>query len=129
MVVSIGCAKTTKSKKLRKVSLGMNKEQVVSDLGEPAAVRGAVKNKYGQVIEVWEYKIRMPSTDSTGEKIGKGVLTYITIGMAASMYKNPLKDYWFYFLSDNLVQWGEAGDWSKEQKQIYEIKYNQGPNL
>ena len=114
---------------LKKVSLGMNKNQVETQLGEPTVVRGAIMNKYGQVIEVWEYRLAMPTDDSAGEIIGKSTLTLITLGMGAVAFKGKRKDYWLYFYDNKLVQWGQAGDWKKEADRIYEFNFNPQPTL
>ena len=124
-----GCATTTSSKHLRKISLGMTKDEVIKVLGEPAVSRGAIKNKYNQVVEVWEYTLALPSHDSAGQIIGKSVLTFITLGMGAATFRGERNNYWLYFLDNKLVQWGEAGDWSKEPERIYEFNFNPSPAL
>ena len=90
-----GCATTTSSKHLRKISLGMTKDEVIKVLGEPAVSRGAIRNKYNQVVEVWEYTLALPSHDSAGQIIGKSALTFITLGMGAVTFKGERKNYWF----------------------------------
>jgi len=122
-----GCV--TSAGQLREVSLGMTKKEVVNSLGEPTAARGAITNKYSQAVEVWEYTLALPSTDSPGQIIGKSVLTVITFGLGAAKFKGERKNYWLYFVDDRLVQWGEAGDWSKEPDRIYEFKFNPSPSL
>jgi len=64
-----GCV--TSSDKLVEVQLGMTKNQVRQVLGEPTVAQGAIRNKFDQVIEVWEYRLALPSTDSLGSIIGK----------------------------------------------------------
>ena len=95
----IGCATTGK---LMKLQLGMTKEEVVRVMGEPDAARGSMRNKYDQVIEVWEYLLFKTDEDA--------------------MYgrKTP---YWLYFYNGRLVQWGEAGDWQREADRIHEIRF------
>jgi hypothetical protein len=125
-----GCASNLKpSSHLRQVSLGMSKEEVVSVLGEPMVARGAIRNKYNQVVEVWEYTLALPSKDSAGQIAGKTALTIFTLGMGAAAFRAEKKDYWLYFLDDKLVQWGEAGDWKKEPQRIYEFNFNPSPTL
>jgi len=119
----------TSSGKLRQVSLGMSKEEVVANLGEPTVARGAIRNKFNQVIEVWEYTLALPSQDSTGQIVGKTVFTVVTFGIGAATFKSEKKNYWLYFLNDELVQWGEAGDWKKEPERIYEFNFNPSPTL
>ena len=123
------CATTINSKKLREISLGMTKSEVIENLGEPTVSRGAIKNKYDQVVEVWEYTLALPTHDSPGQIIGKSALTFITLGMGAATFRGERKNYWLYFLDNKLVQWGEAGDWSKEPERIYEFNFNPSPTL
>jgi hypothetical protein len=101
LVVSflISCATTGK---LLKVNLDMTKEEVINAIGKPDAARGAMRNKYDQVIEVWEY------------------LEYKTDDAAFYGRETP---YWFYFYNGKLVQWGQAGDWQREAEKIYEMRF------
>jgi len=87
------------------VSLGMTKEEVIKSIGEPELRRGAITNKFGEVVEVWEYRV-----------LGKGKLLDIMQWDA--------DDYWFYFVESKLVQWGKAGDWRREADRIYEIRFD-----
>ncbi|MDZ7378816.1 MAG: hypothetical protein ONB06_05645 [candidate division KSB1 bacterium] len=107
----------------------MSKNEVVAVLGEPAAARGAIRNKFNQIIEVWEYTFALPSQDSVGQIAGKVALTVVTAGVGAVMFRPEKKNYWLYFLDDALVQWGEAGDWRTEPERIYEFRFNPAPAL
>lgn len=57
----VGCATTGK---LMKLHLQMTKSEVISAIGEPTAARGAMTNKYDQVIEVWEYALYKTDDDA-----------------------------------------------------------------
>ena len=85
---------------LMDIKLKMTQSDVISKLGKPEIVRGAILNKYGQSIEVWEYIL--PKEQSLLSK------TYT---------------YWLYFCDGKLVQWGQPGDWKKEADRIYEIRF------
>ena len=122
-----GCV--TSAKHLKKVSIGMTKEEVVARLDEPTVARGAIKNKFSQVVEVWEYKLALPSSDSPGQIIGKSVLTFCTLGMGAATFRGERRDYWLYFIDDKLVQWGQAGDRKREADRIYEFNFNPQPSI
>lgn len=126
-IVLAGCSPS--STRMQRISLGDNKEQVVKTLGNPRVVRGSIRNKYGQNIEVWEYRLALPSDDSPGEVVAKSVLTVFTLGMGAVTFDNEQRDYWLYFLDEELVKWGQAGDWQTESKNIYEIRFTSGHNL
>ena len=52
LVSGMGCATTHN---LERLSLNMTKDDVRRVIGSPTDVRGALKNKYGETIEVWEY--------------------------------------------------------------------------
>lgn len=128
-VVLCGCAGSPPSSNLQKIILGQDKNSVVKKVGNPRVVRGAVRNKYGQDIEVWEYRFSLPSDDSAGDVIGKSILTICTLGAAAQEFTAETRDYWLYFLDDELVKWGQAGDWQIESKNIYEIRFASAPSL
>lgn len=117
------------SSRLQKISLGQNKKEIVKKIGNPRVVRGAIRNKYDQNIEVWEYRLAMPSDDSAGEIVGKSLLTVITFGIGAREFDDETRDYWLYFLNDELVRWDQAGDWQVESQNLYEVRFTSGHNL
>ena len=121
MTLSLGCV--TSSQELRKVSIGMTKDDVIGVLDEPTTSRGALRNKYGQVIEVWEYRLAVPSDDSTGQVISKSLMAVYTAGYGAKEFTGDRKDYWLYFMNNELVQFGEAGSWTNERDRIYEFNF------
>ena len=96
LVLIAGCATTSQFIRLQ---IGMTKTQVIEAIGEPDLARGSVQNKYGQLIEVWEYD-RLVSNWSWDRKL-----------------------MWVYLCDGKLVQWGQAGDWKREADRIYEIRY------
>jgi hypothetical protein len=101
----------------------MTKDEVVDTLGKPTTSRGALRNKHSQVIEVWEYRLAVPSDDSTGQVVSKSFMTLYTVGIGAKEFAGDRKDYWLYFLNDELVQFGEAGSWADERDRIYEFNF------
>jgi hypothetical protein len=121
LIFLTSCATTTRG--LREVSLGMSKDDVATVLGEPVAARGAIRNKYDQVIEVWEYRLAVP--DDGAEIARKSTITLITLGFGAPVFlQHEKREYWLYFHDAVLVQWGEAGDWPAEADRIYEIRFD-----
>lgn len=83
----------------RHISIGMNKQEVVAQIGEPDIARGSITNKFGQVIEVWEYDVE---------------------NLYSIPYRQP---YWLYFYNGKLARWGKSGDWEKESHTIQEIRF------
>lgn len=116
-----GCA--TDSSNLSEVSLGMTKQEVRERLGSPTVARGALTNKYGQTVEVLEYKLAMPTDETVGSVVGKSAMTVITLGVGAVAFRGERRDFWLYFHDGKLVQWGQAGDWRKEADRIYEYRF------
>ena len=122
----VSCA--TSSKKLTRVSLGMTKSEVMKQLGDPQMIRGSLRNKFNQVVEVWQYKMVLPDDGRTLAK--KSALTVVTFGVAAYTFADKDKEnYWFYFHDNKLVQWNVAGDWQRAADQIIDINFNQSPKL
>jgi len=94
-LMAAGCL--APASRMTRLKLDMTKAEVRQAMGEPSSARGALRNKFGQVIEVWDYILdRGTAPDAT---------------------------YWLYFYDDKLVQWGEAGDWRKEADRIYEFRF------
>jgi len=102
IIILSSCA--TSAKVLYRLSIGDNKATVVASIGEPNAVRGSIKNNYGQIIDVWEYRLYMY------EGAIEGLSPYYNL-------------YWLYFVEGKLYQWGQAGDWEREADRIIEFRF------
>ena len=70
----VGCAT---AKQFSKAFVGMSKEEARKTIGSPDALKGSIINKYGQLVEVWEYSRY------------KG---------GGTIFHTPTK-YWFYFVN------------------------------
>lgn len=124
-----GCVKNINSSKLESISVDMDKAQIVNKIGNPSVVRGSIKNNYGQIIEVWEYRV---NKGKSGEQLGLELaVTAVTFGICAPILlsEGEVDAYWLYFCDGNLVKWGQAGDWSREADVIQEIRFNSSPLL
>jgi hypothetical protein len=87
---------TNKKYNVDKITLGMNKTEVINKLGKkPKNIVGAKSYPKG-LIEVLEYKRREPWL---------GITTNHT---------------YFYFLNDTLRQYGNPSDWQTEADKIYQ---------
>lgn len=124
-----GCATVQSARKLRQINLGMSKEKIVETMGEPTVVRGAITNKFNQVVEVWEYKI--DKGKSAKRRAGEVFFTLTTFGFGSPVLltHGEICNYWLYFHDNKLVQWGQAGDWKAEADRIYEINFSRGEKL
>jgi len=100
VLLAAGCGPRPASH-LQRLSLGMTKNQVTGKkvLGSPNAVKGAIRNKHGEIVHVWEYRLQV-----------------------AKWAKDR---YWLYFVDGTLVRWtdGEDKDWSEEEQRIYETRF------
>lgn len=99
VVLDFGCATTGKFSQLE---LDMTKAQIVRVIGQPDAVRGSLRNRYGQTVEVWEYQEYKTADDA---------------------FIGNLTTYWLYVYDGKLAQWGQAGDWSRAADAIYEMRF------
>lgn len=117
------CAHTIKRKSLMSVSIGMSKEQIINKLGEPTIFRGSMINKYGQVVEVFEYEV--DTGKDSRQVVSEVLFTFSTLGFGAPILasKGRVVAFWFYFHDDKLVQWGRAGDWQRAADAIHEIRF------
>lgn len=107
------------------IAINMPKEEVVSRMDAPGVARGSMINKYGQVIEVREYKV--DAGKSPTQKSNEIGFTIVTLGLGAPIFLEGgdiIDTYWLYFCDGRLVQWGKAGDWAEAQKQVYDINFN-----
>ncbi|NGX30973.1 MAG: hypothetical protein K940chlam8_00331 [Chlamydiae bacterium] len=123
LLILTGCANHyISANELDVIELGMNKSQLASKLGQGIR-RGAIKNKFSQNIEVWEYKVK---EGVSGRQLGAQIgLTVLTFGITAPLIGDgETNRYWLYFCDGELVRWGQAGDWEDAQKKIYDINFN-----
>lgn len=84
------CARSTA--RLGKLDIGMEKPEVLAVMGKPDVVRAKVPLKDGNNLEVWEYSL------TSMRHAGNYVL---------------------YFYEDRLAQWGEPGDFTPEQVELF----------
>lgn len=78
---------------------------------------------FDDVVDVWEYRLALPSSDFAGQVVSKSIMTVISFGIHAGSFRSERRDYWLYFVADELMQWGEAGDRSKDADRIYELRF------
>jgi outer membrane protein assembly factor BamE (lipoprotein component of BamABCDE complex) len=90
ILISSGCATTAE---LRKLSIGMDKKEVVNILGEPKSTRASTRTS--GPVEIWDYSFA---------KTALGFPPFIR------------DTYWLFFKEDRLSQWGEENDWGKSAK-------------
>lgn len=121
----LGCkSDSVPSQRLETISLGMTRKEVIERMGPPRVVRGSIQNKFGQVVEVLEYRFTMPVDDGRGMKVSKRVFTVVTVGLGALVLDGESREYWLYFHDNKLVQWGQAGDWAREADRIYQFNFD-----
>ena len=117
VVTATACAPSVD--KLHSVKPGMTKEAVTESFGKPTAVKAIIRNRHGQTIEVWEYKLALP--DDPDEESFKKISATMTAGLASPAWLvQNTKPYWFYFLDSKFAKWQEAGDWETEMEQLLE---------
>ena len=107
---------------LERIEIGMKKNDVLKRLGHGLR-RGSVKNKFNQVVEVWEYKNQeRPSPDDIAAQI---FLTVCTLGLFLPLIGTggETNKYWVYFVDGEMVRWGQSGDWAEAQKVIYDLNF------
>lgn len=85
---------------LHMISVGYDKQQVVTAIGDPTNAIGSKRFENG-VVDVWSY-------EKWGAKMG---------------FDEKEEEYWLYFLNGKLEQWGRPGDWKKEADRIYEVRF------
>jgi hypothetical protein len=107
----------------------MRPNEVVALIGEPRAARAAQRDSRGQLVEVWEYRLRLPLDDSPGEIIGKVLATIFTLGAGAVYFIPPRRDYWLIFREGALATWGQAGDWQYDPQNAHSIEIRRKPAL
>ncbi len=81
------------------IRLGMTKDELVAEIGEPVSIRERIESEDGKLVEVWQY--RLDRVAETGGEVATGVLTS---GMG--FFDDPTNDYYlFRFIDGRLVSW------------------------
>lgn len=91
----------------RKIALGMTEADVKTKLGRPMTVKGVMKNRTGQDIEVWEYNW------------GNFLVSLVTLPISDL----ESKQYWVYLYGGKVVQWGRAMPWDSAAYNIYKFTF------
>lgn len=120
----ISCSKYASVNSLDNISVYMQKEDVMKKMGKKGIARGAMVNKFGQVIEVREYQI---DRGKSGSQLSREItVTLLTLGLCSPILfsEGEIETYWLYFYNGQLVQWGKAGDWREAERKIYDINFN-----
>lgn len=117
------CTRYAHERNFDVISLNMKKQEVMKLMDSPGLARGSIINKYGQSIEVREYKVEKAKTGSQWGS--EAAMTVCTMGlMAPILFSNgEIDTYWLYFCDGQLVQWGKAGDWAEAKRQVYDINF------
>jgi hypothetical protein len=122
-LIMSGCATIRSDKEFETASIGMSKTDIIKNVGRPAIVRGMLKNKDGETVEVWEYKagkgkdFQQLSTET--------IFTVMSAGSGAPLLLSAAETdrYWVYFINGAYAGWSRAGDWARDQDKLYEMYF------
>ena len=105
---SVGINKKNYNEKIKKISIGMQKDDFMEAFPE-AIPRGAKKYNDGtiEVLEVLVEHYSFYPTDTTNRNIWTGMEGH---------------SQWFYFKKNELIQYGKPNDWPKEPTEIIELR-------
>ena len=122
LVIS-GCATVRTPDAFDKASVGMSKSEIIKKVGRPAIVRGIIKNKDCQTVEVWEYKVGKGKCFR--DVVSDAMFTFMSAGSGAPILLSaaPTDRYWFYFIDGEFAGWSKAGDWARDSDKLYDMKF------
>ena len=86
----VGCI--TPDRRISRVRLGMDADQVLEAMGKPFAIRAAKVYEDESTTVLWEYRPPILSLAALTDKYDR--------------------DYWILFVNGSVVQYGEPGDFS-----------------
>lgn len=122
-LIMSGCATIRSAKELESASLGMSKADIIKKVGRPAIVRGTLKNKDCETVEVWEYKAgKGKDLQQVSTEI---IFTVMSAGSGAPLLLSAAQTdrYWVYFINGAYAGWSHAGDWARDQDKLYDMHY------
>jgi hypothetical protein len=97
---------TRSETKLNHISIGDQRKDVLSSIGNPNVVRGSGHLPDGHVIQVDEYRLFSKYAGLYDALLGPFVLT-----LPWWMPFAGWNDYWLQYVDGKLDHWGRAGDW------------------
>jgi hypothetical protein len=118
-----GCATVRTEKAFDRASTGMSKAEVIKKVGRPAIVRGIIKNKNCETVEVWEYKV---GKGKDFEQVAtETVFTVMSAGAGAPLLISAAETdrCWVYFVDGKFAGWSRAGDWARDTDKICEMRF------
>jgi len=123
-ILLTGCARYASERNLDSITINMPKDDAIRKMKGKGVARGAVVNKFGQLIEVREYQVDRGK--SAADIAGISICTVCTLGLTTPLFfsEGQIDTYWLYFCDGRLAQWGRAGDWAEAQRMIYDINFN-----
>ncbi len=118
-----GCATVRTTDAFDNASIGMSKADVINKVGRPAIVRGILKNKNCETVEVWEYKVGKGKCFQ--QVASDAIFTFMTAGSGAPVFLSAAETgrYWFYFIDGKFAGWSKAGDWARDSGKLYEMNF------
>lgn len=122
-VVLCGCATVRNEAAFDNASIGMSRSEVIKCVGRPAIVRGILKNRNCDTVEVWEYKV---GKGKNFEKVmSDAMFTLTSAGSGAPVLLSAAETdrYWFYFINGKFAGWSRAGDWARDSEKLYDMKF------
>lgn len=122
-LIMSGCATVKTAKEFENASIGMSKLDVIKKVGRPAIVRGTLKNKDGEIVEVWEYKVgKAKDLQQVSTEI---VFTVMSAGSGAPLLLSAAETdrYWVYFINGAYAGWSHAGDWARDREKLHDMYF------
>ncbi len=87
----------------------MTKDEVAEILDEPLVSRGVTFNRFGQMVEVFEFDEYEPEEDKSKK-------------VTDTTFAKP-RYFYLFFYKNQLVLWGESDDWRESAKVLYNTKF------
>lgn len=97
---------TRSEKKLVALNIGKDRGEIVSQIGNPDAVRTAERLPDGRVFQVDEYRLFRPNAAMADAFTGLFTATYFWWAPNASLANL----YWVRYVDNKIDGWGQAGD-------------------
>lgn len=119
-----GCASYLAPKDLDGLQINQSKESVIANLKADGILRGSIKNKDGQIIEVREYRLERGKTNAQTTRDVVAAIFSLGITIPITMnQEGQIETYWLYFADGKLVKWGKAGDWEVEKSNMFDFRF------
>lgn len=124
VLLSLSACAAKTAANLGKLYVGADKSFVASNIGNPQAYIGSFNTPNLRLVEVWQYSVLAPADSSLGTAFSDGMVRGMTFGLVNPNDTKPRMVYYFYYINNKLVRFGNPYNYDGDKQYIIENQSN-----